>query len=102
MNDDFEDLKRAEAYENYKNEQMTKAVGKAFYLYIIHAFSWLINTLLIMFILNFIFEPNEALGVLTSMILSFFLFKISYIKENPFNSLMTSCFILFLIFVLAS
>lgn len=100
-NDDFEDLRRKEAYERQKDLETTKAVGNFFYLYIVYSFIWLVSTVFIALVLMNLFAIHDGLSTLIGMILSFFVFKIRYVKQNPFKSLIVICFI-FGLFMVAS
>lgn len=98
-NDDFQDIKRYEEYQRRKDEAFVKGVGNFLYRYFIYCFIYLTIYIILCMALLEIFKMSYVSSVLISAVLSFFVFKIRYVKEYPFKSFVTLSFILVLEFI---
>jgi Mn2+/Fe2+ NRAMP family transporter len=98
-NDDFEDIRRYEEYQRRKDEAIVKGVGNFLYRYFIYTFIYLATYIILAMGLSEIFKVSFTLSVFISIVLSFFVFKIKYVKEYPFKSLITLGFIYALEFI---
>lgn len=100
-NDDFEDIRRQEAYEHQKNLEATKAVGNFFYLYIMYGFIWLLTSAFTAVVLENIFGVGTGTSFFIGIVAGIVIFKVPYVRQSPFKSLMMVCFI-FGLFIVAS
>jgi len=100
-NDDFEDIKRQEEYEHQKNVENTKAVGNFLYLYIMYGSIWLFSSAFTMVILDDIIGLGTGTSIVIGLIAGIVIFRVPYVKQNPFKSLMMVCF-MFGLFIVAS
>lgn len=91
--DDFHDLRRQEEYERQKNEQLARGVGNFFYKIIGFWFIWLFTAAFSAVILEKVFSQSEGMSLLIGLILSFIIFKVPYVKENPYKSFIMICFV---------
>jgi hypothetical protein len=98
-NDDFEDIKRYEEYQRRKDEAVVKGVGNFIYRYFIYSFIYLTMYIILFAGFSEIIKISFESSVFISMILSFFVFKVKYVKEYPFKSLLTLGFIFALEFI---
>lgn len=95
--DDFEDFRRYEEYQRQKDLVFAKGIGRLFYLYMCYSMTWFMSSASGAWILIQLFGVNQLLSYIVAMFCSFFIFKLQYVKANPFKSLMTSIFVFTLI-----
>lgn len=93
-NDNFEDLERYEEYQRRKDEAMVKGVGNFFYKLIINSFIFLETYFILALFLIYIIGVKDSISYSIGFICAFFIFKIKYIKEKPFRSLILLGFII--------
>lgn len=98
-NDDFQDIKRYEEYQRRKDEAVVKGVGNFIYRYFIYSFIYITMYIILFVGFSEIIKISFESSVFISMILSFFVFKVKYVKEYPFKSLLTLGFIFALEFI---
>ena len=98
--DNFHDLRRQEEYERQKNEQLTRGVGNFLYLYIAYGFVWLCSSAFTAVVLENMFGVGAGLSFLIGIVSGIVIFKVPYVKANPFKSLIMICFI-FGLFIVA-
>ena len=91
--DDFEDFRRYEEYQRQKELTFAKGIGRLFYLYMCYSITWFMTAMSGTYILVKLFGMDQFLATLMMMFFSFFIFKLQYVKQNPFKSLMTSIFV---------
>ena len=91
--DDFHDLRRREEYERQKNAQLASGVGNFFYKIIGFWFIWLFTATFSTMILEKVFSLGEGKSLLIGLILSFVIFKVPYVKANPYKSFIVICFV---------
>jgi len=100
--DDFEDLRRQEAYERQKSINLARGLGNFFYRYMVFSLIVFVGAITIGLTLNLIANVNLELGIPLGMLFSFFIFKIRYVKDYPIKSLLTLSFICFIMFTAVS
>lgn len=98
--DDFHDLRRQEEYERQKNANVARGVGSLFYKLLGYWFVWLFTAAFSGVILQEVFKLSYVLSLFIGIVLSFLIFKIPYVKENPYKSFIVICFV-FGLFVVA-
>jgi len=98
--DDFHDLRRQEEYERQKNEQLARGVGNFLYLYIAYAFVWLFSTAFTATVLESIFGMGTGLSFFIGIVAGIVIFKVPYVRANPFKSFIMICFV-FGLFIVA-
>ncbi len=94
--DDFRDIERYEEYQRRKNEAIVKGAGNFLLRILCYWFIFIGTCVVLALAISFIFDIQEGIATIISFILSFFVFKINYVKEYPFKSVLISWFILFL------
>jgi hypothetical protein len=99
-NDDFHDLRRQEEYERQKSENVVRGVGNFFYKVIGFWIIWLSTATFSTTIIEKVFSQSRGMAYLIGLILSFIIFKVPYVKENPYKSFIIICFV-FGLFVVA-
>lgn len=100
-NDPYGDLRRREEYEREKNAQTARAVGNFFYKSLGYWFVWLFTAGFSGSVLQEVFGFSFVSAFLTGLVLSFLIFKVDYVKANPYKSFVIICFV-FALFVVAS
>lgn len=100
-NDNFEDIRRQEAYAQQKNSETTKAVGNFFYKLIGFWFMWIFTATFSAIILEKVFLQSHGISFFIALILSFIIFKVPYVKASPYKSFIIICFV-FGLFMVAS
>jgi len=93
MNDDFEDFRRYEEYQRQKDAQFAKGVGNFLFYYIGYAFVWLFTSAFTATVLENMFGVGIGTSLLVGVISGFLIFKVPYVKANPFKSFIVICFI---------
>lgn len=97
---ELRELERYEEYERRKNERIAKGVGNFFYRYIIKSFIWIALVMLFQMSFNHILSIHIFISTILAMIISLVLvFKLKYISENLFRSLIVIIFLNFLLFM---
>lgn len=91
--DNFHDLRRQEEYERQKNADMARGVGNFFYKLIGFWFIWLFTATFSAVILEKVFSQSQGMSLFIGLILSFVIFKVPYVKENPYKSFIVICFV---------
>lgn len=99
-NDPYGDLRRREEYERQQQANFAKGVGNVFYKSLGYWFVWLFTAGFSSSILKEVFGLSFELSFFIGLILSFFIFKIPYVKTNPYKSFVMICFV-FGLFVVA-
>jgi len=94
--DDFHDLRRREEYERQKNADMARGVGNFFYKLIGFWLIWIFTATFSSIILEKVFALSHGMSFFIGLILSFVIFKVPYVKLNPYKSFMVICFIFWL------
>jgi len=92
-NDDFEDIRRYEEYQRRKDEALVKGVGNFLLRIIYYWFIFLASNVVIGLCLMYLIGLSQVVATIISIIASFFIFKIPYVKEHPIKSFLTLCFI---------
>lgn len=96
---DFEDFRRYEEYQRRKNEAVVKGVGGFLGNLILRWFILVGTYFVLSTIVSNLTSLSEAVVMISTFILSFLVFKLRYVKEYPVKSLITICFLIFLVFV---
>lgn len=91
--DDFEDFKRYEAYKREQEMAFARGFGNFLYRYICYSMTWFMSSASGAWILIQVLGVNAILSYLIAMFAAFFLFKLYYVKANPFKSMLTSIFV---------
>lgn len=97
--DDFEDFRRYEEYQRQKDANVVRGVWGFIVKLYQKVFIYFLTYLILGVILQNITDWQEGVAMLVSMALSFFVFKIPYVKLYPSKSLITLGFLFFLLFV---
>ena len=98
-NDDFEDFRRYEEYQRQKDMNVLRGIGGFFAKLYLKVFIYLTTYLMLAIVLQRVTDMQDGVTYLVSMFLAFFVFKIPYVKVYPGKSLLTRCFLFFLLFV---
>ena len=98
--DNFHDLRRQEEYERQKNADVARGVGNFFYKLIGFWFMWIFTGTFSMIILEKVFLLSKGMSLMLGLILSFAIFKVPYVKANPYKSFIMICFV-FGLFIIA-
>jgi len=99
-NDPYGDLRRREEYERQQNANIARGVGGFFYKYIGYWFVWLFTGAFSGTILQKVFELSFGMSFFIGVTLSVIIFKVPYVKENPYKSFIVICFV-FGLFIVA-
>ena len=94
--DDFEDLRRQEQYEFQKKMNQAKGLGYLLYLYITRSLIWAMCSITLAPLVNYVTGMHMGLATFLSMVASFFIFKIQYVKEHPFRVIVIIGFVMYL------
>lgn len=98
-NDNFEDIERYEEYQRRKSEAVVKGVGSFIYRLYMYVSIFLATYFVLTLFLIYVFGLDDGFAYFISFISSFIIFKVPYIKEKPFKSLIILGFIFALEFV---
>lgn len=90
----YEDQKQRESHEREQKLNLARGVGSFLYRYVINAFIFIISYAALSMILINGLGLSPGTAVVISIIASFFVFKIDYIKLYPVQSLLTITFVL--------
>jgi hypothetical protein len=99
-NDPYGDLRRREEYERQQQVTFARGLGNFFFKSLGYWFVWLFTAGFSGSILQKVFGFSFVSAFLVGLILSFLIFKVPYVKENPYKSFVMICFI-FALFVVA-
>jgi hypothetical protein len=97
--DDFEDFRRYEEYQRQKDMNLLRGIGGFFTKLYLKVFIYFTTYLMLAIVLQRVTDMQDGVTCLISMFLAFFVFKIEYVKNYPGKSLLTLCFLFFLVFV---
>jgi hypothetical protein len=98
-NDDFEDFRRYEEYQRQKDMNVLRGIGGFFVKLYLKVFIYFTTYLMLAIVLQRVTDMQDGVTYLISMFLAFFVFKIEYVKNYPGKSLLTLCFLFFLVFI---
>ena len=97
--DNFEDIKRYEEYQRQKDMNVVRGVWGFIVRLYQKVFIYFLTYLILGIVLQKLTGIQEGIAILISMVLSFFVFKVPYVKIYPGKSLITLGFLFFLLFV---
>lgn len=97
--DDFEDIRRYEEYQRQKDMNVVRGIWGFIVKLYQKVFIYFLTYLILTIVLQHITDMQDGVAMLISMALSFFVFKVSYVKLYPWKSLLTLGFLFFLLFV---
>ena len=97
--DDFEDFRRYEEYQRQKDANLVRGVWGFIVKLYQKVFIYFLTYLILGIVLQKLTDMQDGVAMLISMALSFFVFKISYVKLYPGKSLLTLGFLFFLLFI---
>lgn len=97
--DDFEDIRRYEEYQRQKDMNVARGVWGFIVKIYQKVFIYFLTYLILGIVLQNITDMQDGVDMLISMAISFFVFKVPYVKLYPGKSLITLGFLFFLLFV---
>jgi len=97
--DPYGDIRRREEYERQQQANFAKGLGHFFLKMYMNVLIYMATYLAIAILLTELLNVHQALAMIISMIVSFFVFKLEYVKYNKLKSLMTIAFLIGLEFV---
>jgi len=99
-NDNFDDLRRKEEYERQKQANLARGLGHFLYHYIAYGFVFIFSTAFTGTVLELIFGVSTFMSFVIGLVAGIGIFKVPYVRENPFKSFIMICFV-FGLFIIA-